>query len=256
MIARSRILRGDSWADALSERLKEGPGDGQSWMEQHTEVVKRDDHSSVGAMRLQDQYCFLKYYRSKSLLHRLLFRIGRGRGVASYDNALTLRAAGISVPEPLACLLIADGVMLLSEGITSAADLKTLWLQGQNDSQLQQLMLNAAHSLAALHAAGFSHGDCKWSNFLVAGERMLLIDLESIQVSSTLGAGCARDLARFTLNAEDMGLSQAHFDSFLASYARAMGRKSEEVSKLILPSLAKLRQRHLQKYGSRGHLLI
>lgn len=252
----NRILRGDSWADALSERLKEGSDDGQSWMEQHTEVVKRDAHSSVGAICLQDRYCFLKYYRSKSLLQALLFRTGRGRGVASFDNAVALQAADVAVPAPLACLLVADGVMLLSEGIKSAVDLKTLWLQGPSDSQLKALMTNAAHSLAALHVAGFSHGDCKWSNFLVDGERIVLIDLEAVQSRSTFDAGCARDLARFTLNAEDMGLSQTNFDVFLASYAHEVEKTPEAISRSIVPWLEKLRQRHLKKYGRRGHSLI
>ncbi|MEP5566216.1 MAG: lipopolysaccharide kinase InaA family protein [Halioglobus sp.] len=256
MTAVNRILRGDSWADALSERLKEGPDDGQSWMEQHTEVVKRDAYSSVGAIRVQDRHCFLKHYRSKGLLQAFLFRMGRGRGVASYDNAEALQAAGVAVPAPLACLLIADGVMLLSEGIASGVDLKTLWLQGQSDAQLRRLMTTAALSLATLHVAGFSHGDCKWSNFLVVGDRMLLIDLEAVQSRSTLDAGCARDLARFTVNAEDMGLSQSSFDAFLASYAKEVGKTPEAISVLIVPWLEKLRQRHLKKYGRRGHALI
>jgi tRNA A-37 threonylcarbamoyl transferase component Bud32 len=247
-------VRGNSWAAAVGELLE--PADLPAWMEKHTRVVKRDTHSCVGSLSVKGRHCFLKYYRCKSLLQRLQFRLGRGRAVNSFDNARALRASGLEVPEPLACLRVPDGMLLLAEGIEHGADLKSLWLEGQADARLEQLMQHAGAALAALHNAGFSHGDCKWSNFLVAGERMYLIDLEAVSICNKTGQECARDLARFTLNAEDMGLSRPLYDAFLGTYAEAMGILPGDVTSRMAPRLSRLRQRHLEKYGQRGHQLV
>ena len=254
MSASWKALRGDRWAAALGELLT--AADLLAWMEQHTRVVKRDRHSCVGCLQVGDRYCFLKYYRHKGLVQRLQFWLGRGRGVCSFDNARALRAAGMEVPEPLACLRVPGGMLLLTEGIEHSTDLKSLWVEGQSDVRLEQLMQHAGAALAALHNAGFSHGDCKWSNFLVAGESMYLIDLEAVSICGKTGEGCARDLARFTLNAEDMGLPQPIYDAFLESYAEAMGVLPVDVTSRLVPRLSRLRQRHLKKYGQRGHRLI
>ena len=117
-------------------------------------------------------------------------------------------------------------------------------------------MQHAGAALAALHNAGFSHGDCKWSNFLVAGERMYLIDLEAVSSCHKTGEECARDLARFTLNAEDMGLSRLLYNAFLGTYAEAMGILPGDVTSRMAARLSRLRQRHLEKYGQRGHQLV
>ena len=252
----TRILRGAEYPEALQQALAAGPADKFAWMDEHTRVLKRDAFSCVGLLQLQGRHCYLKLYRAKGLLQGLGFRLGRCRAVASFDNAARLLDAGIPVPAPLGCLLCGGDVFLLTAGIDGSRDLKSLWVQGQTDARLDELMQLAGSSLAALHAAGFCHGDCKWSNFLVADQRVYLVDLEAVGRTRGESPNCLRDLARFTVNAEDMGLAPDHYATFIDSYTAGLGQDREHVVSRLRPDLAKLRQRHLQKYGERGHRLL
>lgn len=257
MSRKTRVLRGSgNWPAALDESLAQGPAEAFAWMQAHTRVVKSDVHSRVGLLSVMGQPVYLKFYRSKGLLQRIRFRLGRGRAVAAYDNAVALRNAGVLAPEPLACLLGPEGAFLLTEAIDRSSDLKALWVEGQSGERLARLMTGAGNTLAALHRAGFSHGDCKWSNFLVSGEQIYLIDLEAVAASAAAGDGCTRDLARFTVNAEDMGLERTLFLEFLGTYANALDISVGEISRRIGPRVLALRQRHEKKYGQRGHHLV
>lgn len=251
-----QVLRGDNWAGELAGALQQLPETIDSWMTQHAQILKSDAHSRVGLITLKDQLCYLKFYRYKSTLQRLGYRLGKGRALEAFDAALHLRAAGVAAPEPLACLRVDGGVLLLTAGVADSADLKSLWVQGLEGERLTEMLLAAARALASLHGAGFSHGDCKWSNFLCVDGRILFIDLEAVGPAVPGSSGSIRDLARFTLNAEDMGLDQACYDGFLAAYVEALGLEPEPLRDRIRKALLPLRQRHLERYGARGHALL
>ncbi len=252
----SQILRGREWARALQAALGPGEADPATWLADNADIIKRDSYSLVGLLTLQGRACYLKYYHPKRSIQGLLLRFGRGRGIASFDNALALRRAGLEVPEPLACLRTGRGLMLLTEAIEGAADLKTLWLAGQSDARLDTLMAAAGDTLAHWHARGFTHGDCKWSNFLFAGERVLLVDLEGVGRGSPASQGARRDVARFVVNAEDMGLPEKPFRVFLRSYTAPLGINADEIPGRIRPRLEALRRRHRARYGERGRQLL
>jgi tRNA A-37 threonylcarbamoyl transferase component Bud32 len=252
----SQILRGREWARRLQAALGPGEADPADWMSGHADIIKQDPHSLVGLISLEGRACYLKYYRAKRSTQGLLLRFGRGRGIASFDNALALRRAGLDVPEPLACLRTRRGLMLLTEAIEGAADLKALWLAGQSGPRLEALMIAAGDTLARWHARGFTHGDCKWSNFLFARERVLLVDLESVGRGSPASRGARRDLARFVVNAEDMGLPAPPFQAFLESYAAPLGVDAGAIPGRIRSPLEALRRRHRARYGERGQQLI
>lgn len=256
MVADYRILRGDAWASSLRELLLPVPIDMAIWMEQHTRLLKSDSHSRVGLLQLQGQLCYLKFYRRKSPWQQLLFRLGRGRGIQSYDVASELLARGVAVPEARACLLVGEGMLLLTEGMENSQDLKALWQAGLADCRQDELLRAAGVTLAQVHRAGFSHGDCKWSNLLWSGQQFYLVDLEAAQRASTLGVGQARDLARFSVNAEDLGVAPARYEQFMQSYLEGTGHSREEVVECLMPPLGELRLRHLSKYGERGARLL
>lgn len=252
----SQVLRGGEWAQALQAALGDGESDPAAWLTTNADVIKRDPHSLVCLLSLNGRACYLKYYRAKRAWQGLLLRVGRGRGVASFDNALALRRAGLDVAEPLACLRAGEGLLLLTEAIEGAADLKALWLAGQDDARLQSLMAAAGQALADWHGRGFTHGDCKWSNILFVGERVVLVDLEAVRRASPTGRGARRDLARFVVNAEDMGLPEPPFQAFLDSYATSLGIDADALPDAIRPRLDALRRRHRARYGERGRRLI
>ena len=60
-------------------------------------------------------------------------------------------------------------------------------------------------SLAALHGAGYSHGDCKWHNFMIVQDTCYLVDLERARRGAG-ERGRARDVGRFAVAAEEYGL--------------------------------------------------
>ncbi len=252
----TQVLRGRDWARALQVALGDDATDPVAWMSANAEVIKRDAHSQVGLLTLNERPCYLKYYRSKRAAQDLLLRFGRGRGVASFDNALALRRAGLDVPEPLACLRTQQGLLLLTEAIPGATDLKQLWLSGPDSDRLKTMMTTAGETLAGWHGRGFTHGDCKWSNFLVLGERQLLVDLEGVGRGSPNSQGARRDLARFVVNAEDMGLPAPPFQAFLERYAAVLGIRAADLPQRIRPRLEALRRRHLARYGERGERLL
>jgi tRNA A-37 threonylcarbamoyl transferase component Bud32 len=256
MALESRIIRGTVWAEQLRELLAKAPTEIDTWMEQQTRLLKSDNHSRVGLLPLGRELCYLKLYRGKSALQNLFFRLGYGRGVRAFDAARKLAAAGVAVPEPRGALQLPGGMLLLTEGIADSSDLISLWRQQPGDEKLQELMAGAGRALAGLHGAGFAHGDCKWSNLLISGERFFFVDLESVLKLRVGSPGIARDLARFTVNAEDMGLPGEYYELFLATYAIGVGRQRDALVREILKPLGRMRRKHLAKYGARGHRLI
>jgi len=256
MAHKARIIRGDSWGTQLQQALEASPLDVDSWMQQHTRLLKSDQHSRVGLLQLQHQSCYLKLYRPKSALQHCLFRLGRGRPVRSFDVARQLASSAVPLPRPLACLLVPEGMLLLTEGLCDALNLSELWRQQLVQVPDSQVLPCAGQTIAQLHRAGYAHGDCKWHNLLWANDKVYLIDLDGAAPAPVGGAEQARDLARFTLNAEELGVDAQLYERFLAAYLQGVGETRQVTIDRMMPILHKLRRRHLNKYGERGQHLL
>ena len=252
----ARILRGGNWGERLKNALAESSLAELDWMEQHTQLLKSDAHSRVGLITLQDRLCYLKFYSAKSMGQKILFRLGYSRGLRSFDAATELLAVDVQVPAPLACLLLSRGMMLLTQGVAGGRDLKALWQGDTEPAKRELLMSSAGHTLAVLHKAGYCHGDCKWSNFLWSTDGFYLVDLEGVKKTAAGGKTQARDLARFTVNAEDMGVEPECFELFLERYLQGGNHSRETIIRAIMPFLRQLRQRHKLKYGERGQQIL
>ncbi len=250
------ILRGDEWAARLRDELGGPHPDMNAWMQRSTRVLKSDAASEVGLLTLGDKLCCIKYYRHKSLRHRLLLRTGRGRPVRSFDVGNQLVDAGVVVPTPLAVLRVPGGALLLMEGVPEAEALDLLWKENLQEEEVKKILGAAGERVAQLHRAGFAHGDCKWRNLLWSPRGCHLVDLDAAGQAPMGSPRQARDVARFTLDAEELGLSRQLFGCFLDSYLSGTGRDREEVTADALPSLRKLRKRHLARYGRSGQVLL
>ena len=246
-----RILRGDPGTGELQQQW--AGKSLQEWMVNDCQLLKRDSHSLVALAPLPQGLSYLKFYQPKNALQRLAFRLGFGRGVQAFDNAKRLADAGVPVPAPRACLLVDGGIMLLTEGMEGAVDLKSLW-QGSGAQPVS--LVPAAELLAKLHLAGFSHGDCKWSNLLCGADGMSLVDLEAVGECPPGASAQWRDLARFTVNAEDLGVDAADYEDFLCAYCRQTDATQAQVIANMQSPLARLRKRHRSKYGERGSQLV
>ena len=258
--AQIRIRRGPIWGKRLGQQLLGFGGDTTDWMGQNTQLLKSDKYSRVGLLELEQQACYLKYYQSKSWGQSALFQLGIGRGFRSFEGALALRGKGVSVPEPLSCVLVPGGMMLLTRAIEQARDLKAEWLDGPDRHRQSTLMEQAGYALDGFHAAGYCHGDCKWSNFLWSQGQCYFVDLEAVEHVRAGGIQSsnkqARDIARFVLNAEDLGVNEAELEPFLRAYLGESRMRKSELIACILPALDRLRARHARRYGVRGGRLL
>jgi len=249
------ILRGREWGARLRESMVSSPADTVGWMERHTRILKSDSFSRVGLLEVEGQDCYLKLYLAKSPLQKLGFRLGYGRGIHSFDAAMQMARDAVPVPEPRACQLVPEGMVLLTQALADAADLRALWLAMPAAGDAQRLMRKAGEALARLHALGYAHGDCKWSNLLWSGSGYYFVDLERARKlrarqlrAGTPAAGQLRDLARFIIDAEELGASAEQLESFLDSYLAGVPRNRQQIVECLRGLLPPIRERHLRRY--------
>jgi len=250
-----QVLVGQEWGEALCDEIHSTGLDARAWGQEHINVLKSTPTSLVGLLELKGQPCYFKFYQSKSWWQKIVFRLGLGRGSRSYRVAGELSAKDIAVPQPLACLLTRHGMILLTEAISGASDMQSLWEEGLATPE-NPCWRNAGVVLGHLHNAGFSHGDYKWSNLLGADEVLYLVDLEAVSKVGSSSNKPYRDIARFTLNAEDMGAPRSSYENFLNAYLKETDSEEEDVVRRTLPILNGLRTHHISKYGPRGHALM
>jgi tRNA A-37 threonylcarbamoyl transferase component Bud32 len=256
MANRVRIIRGHSWAERLQEELTQSPLSPLEWMEEHTKIVKSSTNGLSGLLRLDDEVCFLKYYRFTSPLHRILFDLGFARPLHNFTAARDLGAQGVAVPRPLACLQVPQGMLLLIEGLSGPGNLEEVWRRQPTDEEALRLMRCAGESLATLHQSGYAHGNCKWDNLFWDGHRVCLIDLDDARRSAAGGEAQARDLARFTANAERFEIGLEKYAPFLDAYLQGVNESRREVTQRMLPILVQLRKKNLASHGPRGQRLV
>ena len=256
MPAGKKFLRGSDWAERLAERLASAPADTATWMEHHTRLLKSDTYSRVGLLQVRQQLCYLKLYLAKSPLHQFGFKLGYGRGLRAFDRANELARRGLRVPRAHACLLVPEGMLLLTEGMAGGRDLRALWQGRPAADQAALLMNGAGAALAALHGVGYAHGDCKWSNLLWCDGSVCLVDLEAVREVTIdrfgklpLHPRQLRDLARYTIDAEELGVGAVGFELFLASYCAHRGCDRALLVDAMQAALAAIRRRHRARYG-------
>lgn len=247
MIHGVRILCGDSWAVRLKEQLATSPTDTAGWMEKHAASLKKNIYSLSGFLRIDDKVCFLKLYRPKTPQHKLLYALGMGRPLRHFKAARDLSAQGLAVPRPLACLLVPQGALLLTEGLAGGDTFSRQWLRNPADGEARDMLRSAGELLANLHGLGYAHGNCRWSNFYWDGERAYLLDLDNTRKSDR--SEQARDLARFTVNAEDLRVGPSWYTQFLESYRQDSGESRREIVERMMPFVHGFRAKYLARYG-------
>ncbi len=195
------MLRGGDWA---VEAMRQLPAAADSWLRQEGRVLKADRHSVVALVQLQGETCYVKSYAAKNVLQQGIFALGRGRATDAYDAAVALTDAGVAVPAAKACLLLEGSMLLVAQGLPAAQDLKAIWTQAPAPIRPQELLQTAGETLAALHGAGFAHGDCKWSNCSVTRTSFTWWTWKPSRCPLQHRKQ-ARDLARFTVECRRPG---------------------------------------------------
>lgn len=175
----------------------------------------------------------VKRYNVKDWRHALRRAPRRSRAWVAWQNASTLAHLGVPTASALGLregrwgplrrvtYLISEasaGVPLREWAAARGAGAMPAWL----DRALVDI-------LAALAAAGLSHGDLKASNFLVeeASQRLLLIDLDAMRLHRSARRALRaqrRDRARFLANWD--GALHQHFAGLLAPFSFHRGQES------------------------------
>jgi tRNA A-37 threonylcarbamoyl transferase component Bud32 len=221
-------------------------------------VVRVPSSEPSGTAELPTEEVFAKKYLFKNLLHSLKPMFLQHRSRVVWDLSWYLQGHGVSVPEPLGYLVKEAGPFCLagyifSEAISDCISLLELAKRSdrsQSRSELRKMMELAADHVAAMHEGGVTHGDLKWSNILFdrSPGRLWLVDLDSAKYHDhgLDPRRVARDLARFVLNALDVGADDVG-DCFLDAYALRRNLSRQLLDESMNSILRKLAERHRRR---------
>lgn len=169
-------------------------------------LLKDGGSSTVAKCHIDGQDLLVKRYNIKGFMHWLKRFWRPSRAWHSWQAAHRLRFLGIDTPEPLAMVERRFGpfrhrAWLVTEFCPGEPLLEVLGMGA--DVPATDLGLAILQTFSRLREARISHGDCKATNFLWDGQRISIIDLDSLAVHSTGAAwdqAWAVDRARFLRN--------------------------------------------------------
>ncbi len=167
--------------------------------------------------------CIIKRYNRKTPVHGIRRFFQRSRAQNCWLQAQALASIGIAVAPPIAwvqkkTLGLKRGSWLISKRV-DGDDCHTTFENLKEGDNL--LMANIVNSLVKLWRAGYSHGDLKATNILIANGNPVLIDLDATQHHRSrffARRGITRDLRRFLQNWQAEPLIQQQAKTALAAY--------------------------------------
>jgi tRNA A-37 threonylcarbamoyl transferase component Bud32 len=248
--------RGGAWAEHLKKLLQLAPANPTEWMEQHTRLLVGDEYSLFGIIRVEDKSCCIRFRRSGSPGESILFASGYGQPMRNFRAAQRLYKRGLALFQPLAYILVPQGVFLLTDCLTSGANLALLWRRESDSEESSRMIQAAGASLATLHNFGYALGDCSWENLYWDSQKVYLIDFDKACLCRKIGSDQGRDLAQFTANAEELSIGLVMYEKFLETYIHAVGKNRRDVIECMTPYLDRYRAKNLARYGPRGQRLV
>ncbi len=170
--------------------------------------LKDGNTATVALSEFDGRKLVIKRYNIKGFKHRISRCLRSTRAATSWQNGHLLKMAGIDTPQPLALVEERIGPLrgrafLVTE--YSAAPGANRYYAPENDErQIDEVHQRGFESLfRAMRSARISHGDFKASNLLVGGQRVQVIDLDSMVLHrkrQTFERAFERDLQRFLRN--------------------------------------------------------
>jgi len=265
----SGSFRGMVVVDSTLDHFLENDGDPDALF-QHSSSLLKASSSTRSALVNPDpvsgndesKSLYVKEFRYKGVVHSLKYLLGKHRAQVMWKVSWHLLKHSIPVPEPEGYLLKKKGPICLSGYYFSKALRRCPSLHELTEelAQLNErldaggLSRVAAHSVAALHDSGATHGDLKWTNILVDEKenQLWLIDFDSSSIyGGHLGPKkIARDLARFVLSGLEAGVDGKILARFLGHYARRRNLQLKDIERPMMNVLQKLRKRHEKKFQS------
>ena len=177
-----------------SERLKDG----------NTATVWRADLGDLGLV--------VKRYNIKDRWHGVSRLFRESRASISWRNAHMLQMFGIETPDPVAyCLRREEPLQpvgyFLAEALAGVS-LKDWVAQSRGEpDEIRRVAIMIGRLLARLRRLRITHGDLKAANLILHGERLFVIDLDSMRLHRfgvTFEYAWRKDMARFEANWSEM----------------------------------------------------
>ena len=204
--------RRDFSADALDRWIE------QTGMElDESSSMLKDGHSqTVWRTRIGNREVVVKRYNLKNSLHAFRRALTRSRASRSWQNAHRLRAYHIPTPEPIAMIEERRGVLrgrawLITE-VAEGTGANIYFRSARDDEATIASMARLAAVVNRFGVNGIAHGDMKATNFILNGENIQVIDLDSMWqplFSWRLRGAIAKDRKRFMKNWKDKRLRKA-----------------------------------------------
>ena len=177
-----------------------------------SKLLKDGISSTVALAEVDGKRIVIKRYNIKNFIHALKRCARNTRAWSSWRNAHRLESLGIPTPKPIAFLERRWGPFrstsyYISEYI-DGTDLYSLITSGRSKGiNIKVLSIRFGEILKSLYDACMSHGDFKATNFMVAGEKLYLIDIEGVRKHIcrwSLRRALKRDCRRFVKNWKDI----------------------------------------------------
>ena len=170
-------------------------------------LLKDGNSATVVRVTVGQRQMVIKRYNVRNWRHAFGRCWRDTRAWCSWRNGARLGALGIATPKPVAVIERRWGPLrgkaYYISDFVDGSGLGQFLLPGCASAPPDWIDRALGTVFNGLAAIGFSHGDCKASNFLVGGETLYLLDLDAMRghcTAATLSAAQRRDRRRFVSN--------------------------------------------------------
>ena len=175
--------------------------------------IKDDKTTTVKVVPnlVEDCPIVIKRYNTKSAWHAVRRTVGRSRAENCWMRAMALENLGVAIAPPVAFIQEYLGAGLkgrswyLSEFVDGRSCLYHLPTI-DDETAHEQVMEQIIDTLQLLWKHRITHGDLKGSNILLAQDRVVVLDLDSVKknkVKFVANRRIRKDVARFRRNWQD-----------------------------------------------------
>ena len=229
----------------------------QGSMNSHWEKVESSGKAIV-ARRQQDGtslYCKVFLARNKKEGLKRLFRPGRGE--RAVRNEQMMRAAGFSAPETLYWGRYKEREYTVCRGVEGTSVLAWLNQHRHNRKIKRVLLRRLGEEVAALHLAGFAHGDLRMGNVLVEGSandpRFVFIDNERTTLFRKIPRRLViQNLRQINTDAISR-LSRSDRLRIFRAYQKVYGVFEKEEEKRLISKIEDLTRKRLEAEAKEVH---
>ncbi|MFT7684725.1 MAG: tRNA A-37 threonylcarbamoyl transferase component Bud32 [Candidatus Azotimanducaceae bacterium] len=182
-------------------------------------ILKDGNTATVALIQLSNRSLVVKRYNIKNPWHALKRSLQKTRAWLSWSNAYHMEFLGIRSLQPVAMLEHRMGPLrstsyFISEYIEGPDALEYLPTVEEYDGELEAL----ASMLFHLSMSKISHGDLKATNFVMAKEGPVIIDLDAMREhknAESFKRAFEKDIDRFMKNWEDQPELSSRFEGLL-----------------------------------------